>query len=160
MPNGFASSSSGLVVFSGMNKKDPYLSVSIWLWPLVHSGVTVVHALLGIFFVILSAYNVLLKSKAKQRKRNRSYPECPFWQLSLHYYKNRYFYYVQVMAVSLGKSHEHSIATKFGISSAVWIVWSFSSCGLYSAYFDYDVLQVLKRKLLLRAMCIMTPLLL
>lgn len=53
-----------------------------------------------------------------------------------------------------------ALATKFGTSSVVWIVWVFPSCGLYSADFYYDVLNILKRKLLLRVMCIMTPLLL
>lgn len=56
-----------------------------------------------------------------------------------------------------GKATNTALVTKF---VAVWIVWIFPSCGLYSADFDYDVLYILKRKLLLRVMCIMTPLLL
>lgn len=58
------------------------------------------------------------------------------------------------------KAMNTALATKFGTSSVVWIVWVFPSCGLYSADFYYDVLNILKRKLLLRVMCIMTPLLL
>lgn len=91
-------------IFSGMTKKDLYLSVSIWLWPLVHRGVMVVYTLLRTFFlvVVYAAYNVLLTSKAKQRKWNRSYAECLFWQLSLiNCFKNTYFYYVQLVAVSI-----------------------------------------------------------
>lgn len=78
---------------------------------------------LEFFVIVYAAYNFLLKSKAKQRKRNRSYPECLFWQLSLmHYFKNTYFYYVHVMAVSVGKSHEHSTGYK------VWYIQCCLDC--------------------------------
>lgn len=137
------------------------------------------------FILMYTSYIVFLKSKAKPREEKQEL-RCDlswmfFWLLSLmHYFKSKYFCYVQVVTAWLGKSHVHGTSYKvwyiqgclffmgfvclfswfvllFVCLFSGWLLvgFFFSFCALYSADFGYYVL-VLKRKLLLSVMCIMT----
>lgn len=106
---------------------------------------------------ILFHWKTIKKKSEENNIYTMTFHKCSCQQMSLIYYFNcNYFCYVQVKGAPQRKSCVHRTGCE---------VWNIQGClpfylflGFILNRFWYDVLLVLKRKLFLSVMCIMTPL--